>query len=274
MRTRRLTSGRSRRGVRAQTGLLGEAARRRRAADGACAPVARLRARASGLALRQVRRLGHPRTDSPEASCTWASRGGGRGHARAAWIDGQRTTELLAALNRVRVSAGDALYIPAGTPHSIGEGVFLIEVQEPTDLSVILEWEGFAIDAPRVGHLSLGLPDGTARGRPLGVDAGSPRRPAGARRPRCRQAALPGVPQRPTSAQPGSTARRRRAARHRSRSSSSPRGRASSAATASRHSSREGTRGSCRTPRAPRASTATSSSCAASRHPPPLRPRR
>lgn len=97
-------------------------------------------------------------TDSPEASVYVGFQEAVDADTLATWIDGQRTTELLAALNRVRVSAGDALYIPAGTPHSIGEGVFLIEVQEPTDLSVILEWEGFAIDAPRVGHLNLGYP--------------------------------------------------------------------------------------------------------------------
>jgi mannose-6-phosphate isomerase len=72
------------------------------------------------------------------------------------WIDGQRTDELLAALNRIPVEAGDAILIPGGVPHSIGEGVFLVEVQEPTDFSVILEWSGYTIDAPNVGHMLLG----------------------------------------------------------------------------------------------------------------------
>jgi hypothetical protein len=34
--------------------------------------------------------------------------------------------------------------VPAGTPHAIGAGVLLVELQEPTDLSVLLEWAGFA----------------------------------------------------------------------------------------------------------------------------------
>ncbi len=57
----------------------------------------------------------------------------------AGWVRGQRVTELLAATNRIPVRAGDAVLVPAGLPHAIGEGVFLVEVQEPTDFSVLLE---------------------------------------------------------------------------------------------------------------------------------------
>jgi mannose-6-phosphate isomerase len=35
--------------------------------------------------------------------------------------------------------------------------VLIVEVQEPTDQSVILEWNGFAIDGATVGHLRLGF---------------------------------------------------------------------------------------------------------------------
>lgn len=68
----------------------------------------------------------------------------------------QRPGRLLNLLNPVAVSAGDTLLIPGGLPHAIGEGVLIVEVQEPTDQSVILEWSGFNIDAPNVGHLKLG----------------------------------------------------------------------------------------------------------------------
>ena len=44
------------------------------------------------------------------------------------------------ACNRVEVRAGDGVLVPAGTAHAIGEGVFLAEVQEPTDFSILLEW--------------------------------------------------------------------------------------------------------------------------------------
>jgi mannose-6-phosphate isomerase len=42
-------------------------------------------------------------------------------------------------------------------PHAIGEGVLLVELQEPTDFSVLLEWDGFAVDGRRDGHLGLGF---------------------------------------------------------------------------------------------------------------------
>jgi len=42
-------------------------------------------------------------------------------------------------------------------PHAIGEGVLLVELQEPTDFSVLLEWAGFAVDGRHEGHLGLGF---------------------------------------------------------------------------------------------------------------------
>lgn len=70
------------------------------------------------------------------------------------WIDDQDTDALLGALVEHPVEAGDAFLIPAGTPHAIGAGVFLLELQEPTDFSVVAETRGFPItDA----DASLGL---------------------------------------------------------------------------------------------------------------------
>ncbi|GAA1608673.1 class I mannose-6-phosphate isomerase [Actinoplanes couchii] len=71
----------------------------------------------------------------------------------AGWVAAQQTTEMLAATNRIPVSAGDAILCPAGVPHAIGDGILLVEVQEPTDFSVLLEYEGFALTG---GHLGLG----------------------------------------------------------------------------------------------------------------------
>src|SRR3712207_7675257 len=42
-----------------------------------------------------------------------------------------------------RSGPGDAIFVPAGTPHAIGDGVLIVELQEPSDMSVLLEWEGF-----------------------------------------------------------------------------------------------------------------------------------
>jgi mannose-6-phosphate isomerase len=72
-------------------------------------------------------------------------------------VEEQRVAALLAALNAIRVAPGDAVLVPAGVPHAIGEGVLLVELQEPTDFSVLLEWDGFAIDGRREGHLGLGF---------------------------------------------------------------------------------------------------------------------
>jgi len=77
--------------------------------------------------------------------------------ALAAWVTGQSTAAMLGAMHRIPVTIGDAVLVPAGVPHAVGEGVFLVELQEPTDLSVLLEWEGFDVDGARDGHLGLGF---------------------------------------------------------------------------------------------------------------------
>lgn len=56
-----------------------------------------------------------------------------------AWWDGQDTEAMLDAMNRVPLSAGDTLLVPAGLAHAIGPGVTLVELQQPTDLSLLLE---------------------------------------------------------------------------------------------------------------------------------------
>jgi mannose-6-phosphate isomerase len=75
----------------------------------------------------------------------------------ASWVERQDADAMLAALNDVAVESGDCVFVPAGFPHAIGEGIFLVELQEPTDLSILMEWTGFAIDGERNGHLGLGF---------------------------------------------------------------------------------------------------------------------
>ncbi|GCD22120.1 mannose-6-phosphate isomerase [Cellulomonas algicola] len=72
------------------------------------------------------------------------------------WVATQDTAAMLGAMHRLHVRTGDAVLVPAGLPHAIGAGAFVVELQEPTDLSILLEWDGFAIDGPRDGHLGLG----------------------------------------------------------------------------------------------------------------------
>jgi mannose-6-phosphate isomerase len=74
----------------------------------------------------------------------------------ADWVRDQDAPAMLDALNGFPVSPGDTVYIPAGLPHAIGEGVFVVELQQPTDFSLTLEWRDFLGD-PEKGHLGLGF---------------------------------------------------------------------------------------------------------------------
>jgi mannose-6-phosphate isomerase len=73
-----------------------------------------------------------------------------------AWVRGQHADEMLSALNRIEVRPGDSFFVPAGLPHAIGPGVTLVELQEPTDFSVLLEWRGYGLGSEEA-HLGLGF---------------------------------------------------------------------------------------------------------------------
>jgi mannose-6-phosphate isomerase len=73
------------------------------------------------------------------------------------WVVAQDVEAMLGSMHAVRVQAGDSVFVPPGMPHAIGEGIFLVEVQEPEDLSILLEWQGFALDGEADGHLGLGF---------------------------------------------------------------------------------------------------------------------
>lgn len=73
------------------------------------------------------------------------------------WVANQDTEAMLGAMHVIAVRPGDSVYVPAGLPHAIGEGLFLVEIQEPEDLSILLEWNGFEIDGAQQGHLGLGF---------------------------------------------------------------------------------------------------------------------
>jgi mannose-6-phosphate isomerase len=73
----------------------------------------------------------------------------------AALVRRQDRAELVGALLPVPVEAGDTVLVPAGLPHSIGAGLLILELQQPSDLSVLLERSGF----PGAGAGDLGLGD-------------------------------------------------------------------------------------------------------------------
>jgi mannose-6-phosphate isomerase len=71
------------------------------------------------------------------------------------WVDEQDADEMLAALHELPVTAGGAVLVPAGTLHAIGAGILLLELQEPSDLSVLVEWRRFGVNSG-AEHLGLG----------------------------------------------------------------------------------------------------------------------
>lgn len=73
------------------------------------------------------------------------------------WVADRDSDALLGALQTREVKPGDAMLVPAGLPHTVQSGVFVLELQEPTDLSILLEWQGFAVDGAKDGHLDLGF---------------------------------------------------------------------------------------------------------------------
>jgi mannose-6-phosphate isomerase len=75
----------------------------------------------------------------------------------ASMVANHDSAGLLKSLVFKEVKAGDAVFVPAGVVHAIESGIFVLELQEPTDLSILLEWDGFAVDGDKDGHLNLGF---------------------------------------------------------------------------------------------------------------------
>jgi mannose-6-phosphate isomerase len=95
-------------------------------------------------------------TTKPDASVAAGFREPVAPEALERWVRGQDHDAMLGALNPIPVKAGDALFVPAGTAHAIGDGVLIVELQQPTDLSVLLEWDGFGIADEEEATLGLG----------------------------------------------------------------------------------------------------------------------
>jgi len=58
-----------------------------------------------------------------------------------AYILSQDIAAIEACFDRIPVRAGDTFIIPGGTPHALGAGVFMVEIQEPSDLVIRFEFE-------------------------------------------------------------------------------------------------------------------------------------
>ena len=101
------------------------------------------------------------------------------------WARDQDVEAMLAVTNRVPVTPGDTVLCPAGTPHAISAGILVVELQEPADLSIMLEWSTFSLpesdrDARSAAgrgasvHRPARLPAGAAQGtaRPVAEQRG------------------------------------------------------------------------------------------------------
>ncbi|HEX7292656.1 MAG TPA: hypothetical protein VF250_16170 [Conexibacter sp.] len=74
------------------------------------------------------------------------------------WVDRQDVDAMFAAMHRMEARAGDVFYVPAGVPHSIGAGIMLAELQEPTSFSICAEYEAYGLNEAQA-TLKLGWDD-------------------------------------------------------------------------------------------------------------------
>lgn len=72
-------------------------------------------------------------------------------------VEAQGIEALLPRMHTFHVEPGDTVFVPPGLLHAIGRGILLVEVQQPEDLSILLEWKGFDLDGSKDGHLGLGF---------------------------------------------------------------------------------------------------------------------
>jgi len=56
-------------------------------------------------------------------------------------VEKQEIHQLLSYFEKISVNPGDVFIVPGGLPHAIGEGIFMVEIMEPTDYVVRLEFE-------------------------------------------------------------------------------------------------------------------------------------
>ena len=64
------------------------------------------------------------------------------GISKTLWRDAVlsgNSKKILSLLNRINIHPGDFIFVEGGTPHAIGENIFLLEAQEPTDFMAVAE---------------------------------------------------------------------------------------------------------------------------------------
>ena len=63
-------------------------------------------------------------------------------------VETQDIPEMDSCFEKIPVKPGDVIYIPGGMPHAIGEGIFMLELMEPSDLVVRCEYVREGIEVP------------------------------------------------------------------------------------------------------------------------------
>lgn len=63
-------------------------------------------------------------------------------------VEAQDIGEMDSCFEKIPIKKGDVIYIPGGMPHAIGEGVFMLEMMEPSDLVVRCEFSREGIIVP------------------------------------------------------------------------------------------------------------------------------
>ena len=73
-------------------------------------------------------------------------------------VDAQDLVAMETCFERVPVEAGDVLLVAGGVPHAIGPGVFMVEIQEPTDYVVRCEYAHGGLELDEAARtMGLGL---------------------------------------------------------------------------------------------------------------------
>src|SRR5439155_6908005 len=82
-----------------------------------------------------------------------------RGVTREQFEQKIRTGEVAECFHRLKVRAGDAMFLPSGRVHAIGAGLVIFEIQQNSDTtSRVFDWNRVGLDGkPRALHVKKSL---------------------------------------------------------------------------------------------------------------------
>jgi mannose-6-phosphate isomerase len=82
-----------------------------------------------------------------------------RGVTRAEFESRLHTGDVADLFHRIRVQAGDTMFLPSGRVHAIGAGLVIVEIQQNSDTTYrVFDWNRVGLDgAPRELHIAASL---------------------------------------------------------------------------------------------------------------------